>query len=208
MYNILLACDNLYYDRWAKNCIKSIQRFAPWINITVVVVNPNSIEEIANVRYVYDYFNFKNENSKIPYYQAVRFLKCADIFPNNELVMSIDCDTLLTRSFAKEHFISICNNIHVLQHHKVQRWMAGLVTYGRDNIFRNLLKERLLELPIEDWIYGRDQEILNSLSNTFYYNKLKVGDWMSFGKGRGKFLTLKGDQKFTEKYLTNYANNL
>jgi len=208
MYNILLACDSEYYNNWTKNCIKSIQRFAPWINITVVVVNPNSIEEIVNVKYVYDFINFKNENSKIAYYQAVRFLKCVELFPKNELVMSIDCDSILTRSFTKEEFKLVCEKIHVLQHHKVDRWMAGLVTYGNDNIFRNAMRNKLLSLPISEWVYGWDQTVLNLLSTEFFYNELQVGDWMSFGKGRGKFLTLKGDQKVSNKYIANYKKSL
>jgi hypothetical protein len=206
MYNILLACDSNYYNQWTKNCIRSIQNFVPWIDITVIIVNPDKIDEISDVRYIYDYIIFENEKSKISYYQAVRFLKCADIFPNSELVMSIDCDTLLTDSFSKENFKSVCRIIHVQRHQKDKRWMAGLVTYGDDNNFRNRFKEKLLEIPIENWPWGHDQTVLNKLSEEFDYNKLFVGDWMSFGRGRGKFLTLKGDQKTGSSYLEIYNN--
>jgi hypothetical protein len=208
MYNILLACDSKYYNTWAKNCINSIQKLVPWITITVVIVNPIDVQELPNVKYVYDYVKFENETSKISYYQAVRFLKCADIFSNNDLVMSIDCDTILTDSFSKTEFEVICKTIHVQRHQKDVRWMAGLVTYGSDNDFRNRLKEKLLFKPIEDWLYGWDQDVLNDLSSEFNYNKLFVGDWMSFGAGNGLFLTLKGDQKTSENYLENYENNL
>jgi hypothetical protein len=202
--NILLACDTAYYNSWAINCINSIKHYAPWISITIVIVNPHNIQEISKVRYVYDYINFLNEDSKVAYYQAVRFIKCADIFPNNELVMSIDCDTILTRSFSKSEFESICTSICVQRHHKKDRWMAGLVTYGNNNNFRNELKECLLSLPIDQWKYGWDQKILNVLANKFNYKKLEVGIWMSFGKGTGTFLTLKGDQKTATKYLERY----
>lgn len=208
MYNILLACDTNYYNNWTKNCIKSIQKFVPWISITTVIVNPIEIEEISNVKYIYDYVDFENKNSKIAYYQAVRFLKCADIFPNDELVMSIDCDTILTRSFSKEDFESVCEHIHVLQHHKENRWMAGMVTFGNNNAFRNKFKETLLLVKSKNWQYGWDQTVLNELADKFNYKIINVGSWMSFGKGNGKFLTLKGDQKVTKKYLENYNYNL
>ena len=204
--NILLGCDSLYYNRWAKNCIKSIQHHTPWINISIIIVNPQDIEQISNVNYIYDHVDFKVESSKIAYYQAVRFLKCADIFSNGELVMSIDCDTLLTKGFIKEKFYSICKEIHIQRHQKDIRWMAGLVTYGENNNFRQELKKQLLSLPIEQWSYGRDQDVLEELSTKFNFKKLYVGDWMSFGRGSGIFLTLKGDQKISPGYIENYKS--
>lgn len=205
MYNILLACDLAYYNTWAKNCAKSIQKFAPWIDIHIVIVNPvHNYEKIPKVKYYEDYVDFPNESCKVPYYQAVRFLKCADIFNNNELVMSIDCDSLCTRSFSDSELHKILSSIHVQRHQKNIRWMAGLVTYGSDSKFRNEFKEKLLSLPLEIWPYGWDQDVLNELDSKYSYSKLNVGDWMSFGRGRGIFLTLKGDQKIAEGYLKIY----
>jgi len=206
MYNVLLGCDNLYYNKWTKNCIRSIQKFAPWINITVIIVNPIDLEKITNVRYIFNYINFENENSKIAYYQSVRFLKCVEVFPDEKFIMSIDCDTILTRPFSQEEFLSICKTIHIQRHQKDVRWMAGLVTYGTDVLFRKQLKEKLLSIPIKNWVYGWDQTVINELSKDFNYNKLLVGDWMSFGRGNGKFLTLKGDQKISQEYLEKYKS--
>ena len=59
-------------------------------------------------------------------------------------------------------------------------------------------------MPLENWKYGWDQDILNMLDNTYHYKRLNVGDWMSFGRGSGIFLTLKGDQKIAESYLEIY----
>lgn len=204
MYNILLACDTSYYNQWTKNCIKSIKHFVPWIDITVIIVNPYEIEKLPDIQYAFDYVDFKNNSSKVPYYQAVRFLKCAEIFPDNSFVMSIDCDTVLTRKFSKDEFVSICESIHVQRHQKDKRWMAGLVTFGKDTKFRKQFRERLLSFPLENWSYGRDQDVLEEMSFDFAYKKLYVGDWMSFGRGGGRFLTLKGDQKTSPGYLENY----
>lgn len=209
MYNILLACDNNYYKKWAVNCIKTIQYFNPWIKIHVVVVNPdNSLEKIKNVEYHFDYRTFNNENSKVAYYQALRFIKVAEIFPKNDLVMTLDCDTVCTRSFSMQEFYSVCNQIHVQRHQKADKWMAGLVTYGNDEIFRQDFKTRLLADPVDSWQYGRDQETLNIMSKDYNFKKLEVGNWMSFGKGKGTFITLKGDQKVKDKYFKNYEEIL
>ena len=202
-----MACDLQYYMQWTIGCIKSIQQYVPWLNVHVVIVNPpDSYVKINNVKYYNDYVNFDNETCQVAYYQAVRFIKCAELFPNNELVMSIDCDTVLQKSFTQEEFVATCSTIHVQRHQKADRWMAGLVTYGSDNQFRNRLRSDLLSKSISDWTYGWDQRILNILSNEFDYKKLEIDNWMSFGKGAGNFLTLKGSQKINEKYLTNYNN--
>ena len=66
----------------------------------------------------------------------------------------------------------------------------------------------MLSLPLKDWQYGWDQKVLNGLFSVFNYRKLEVGEWMSFGKGLGTFLTLKGDQKTSEKYLKNFRNKI
>lgn len=206
--NLLIACDSFYYSTWAVNCINSIKQLTPWLDITVVIVNPEHVKEIPNVKYVYDFIEFPNEESKIAYYQAVRFIKCADIFPNGELVMSIDCDTVLQKPFTRQEFENVCSSITVQRHQKADRWMAGLVTYGNNNIFRKKIKEQLLSLPLDKWQYGWDQTVLNMLALEFNYNKTEVGNWMSFGKGKGKFLTLKGSQKTTERFLANYNTAL
>jgi lipopolysaccharide biosynthesis glycosyltransferase len=198
MYNIFLACDPNYYVKWGEACIKSIQHFNPWLSITVIIINDTGIKKIPNVRYVYDY-----GPNTVAYMQAVRFLKCHEIFQDKKYIMSIDCDTLCTKSFSVESFIALTENVSVLKHHKENRWMAGLVTYGDIN-FRKQFKEKLLELPLDDWEYGWDQTVLNQLEKEFKFKEVQSTDWMSFGKESGIFLTLKGDQKTTLKYLKNY----
>lgn len=207
MYNILLACDTEYYHTWAINCIKSIQFYVPWIKITVAICNPKDINEIPKINYHYVNYNFTNEDSKIPYFQALRFLLCAELFPNDENVLSIDCDTILTRSFTQLDFENLCKTQHVLKHHKENRWLAGFITFGKDD-FRHKFREYLLQIPITNWTYGRDQEVLKTLSSEYKFKPIEIGNWVSFGKGKGIFLTLKGSQKNSIKYMPNYNENL
>ena len=207
MYNILIACDNQYYNQWAINCINSIKQTNPWIAIHVVIANPSSdIKKIKDVNYYYETIEFPNTTCEIPYYQALRFLKVPEIFSNNELVMTLDCDTVCTRPFSIQDFTDVCKTIHVQRHQKADKWMAGLVTYGDNEEFRNNLRDDLLAEPLDKWVYGRDQDILNPLSKKYNFQKLNVGQWMSFGKGKGIFITLKGTQKTKDKFLKNYSD--
>ena len=86
--------------------------------------------------------------------------------------------------------------------------MAGLVTYGDSSEFRIEYRNTLLSRPLKDWRYGWDQEVLNILSEKYNFEKLRVGEWLSFGKGKGVFLTLKGEQKVKNKFLDVYKNIL
>lgn len=208
MNNILLACDSHYYSKWAMNLIKSIHHYSPMMNITALIVNPDGITELPNVQYVYDYIDFPNEECKVAYYQAVRFLKCYDIFPNKELVMTIDCDSICRKKIDILEFVLICEEVHVLKHPLKDRLLAGLVTFGRNNKFRKRFKEELLSKPIEEWTYGWDQEVLLHLSKEFDY-KLLDNRWMSIGKiADGVFYTLKGSQKEKPNFLGRYNNIL
>jgi hypothetical protein len=145
----------------------------------------------------------------ISYYQSLRFIKCAELFPNNELVMTMDCDTICTRAFSKQDFENVCKKIHIQTHQKnLDLWMCGLVTFGDDSEFRNRFKEALLEQPIDLCKIGRDTVILNKLSAEFEYNPLALGTWMGFGKGSAIFLTLKGTQRTSSRFLEKYNDIL
>lgn len=208
MANLLISCDTDYYNKWAINLINSLKKFVPWIKIHAVVINPNNINVIEGVNYYYDNIKFKNSDSKIAYYQASRFLKCYELFPNNELVMSVDCDSLCTQPFSCQEFENVCSSISVLKHHKTNRWLAGLVTFGSSNQFRKEFRNRLLEKDIGDWKPGYDQDILRSLEQKYKFTESIPGDWMGFGYKKGKFITLKGEQKTASKYISIYEREL
>jgi hypothetical protein len=203
--NIFIACSSGYYHNWAINFTRSLKKFAPWAKIHILIINPVFIEELDNVSYYYEYVDIVNFDARISYYQAVRFLRCSEIFSKNELVAIIDADTVLIKPLEYTKFIEICKKITILLHPKTNRWLAGFVTLGDDSIFRNKFKQRLEELPICKWEYGQDQKILSRLSSEFEFNSLPI-EWMNFGKIRKNyFITLKGDHKknrFKEIYNT------
>lgn len=207
MNNILLSCDWNYYNSWTKACIKSIQHYNPWINITVHIINPENHDKISGVRYEYEEVDVSSYKEPVAYYQAARFIKAAELFDDSDLVMSLDCDTVCTESFTKDEFEYLASQVSVLLHHKADRWLAGLVTYGKNN-FRHDYRQRLLNADYNDWVYGLDQVILEDLSHVYQFNKVRVGTWMSLGKGKGTFLTLKGTQKVNSKYLGVYNNTI
>lgn len=203
-YNIVLGCDQYYYNTWAISCIKSIQHHVPWISIHVHIVNPIDIQELPNVSYTYKTIDFKNDGSKVGYLQAARFLAVAENFTNDQLVMTLDCDSICMRSFSVPEFVNVCSVVSVLEHPKDSRWLAGLVTFGTSE-FRKEFAERLNSLDFNKWQFGRDQDILAELSSKYNYSPAG-NNWMTIGKNKHNsiFLTLKGEQKITDKYLEIY----
>ena len=76
------------------------------------------------------------------------------------------------------------------------------------NSVNNRFKEALLEQSIDLFKIGRDTVILNSLSSEFEYNPLALGTWMGFGKRDAIFLTLKGEQRKSSRFLEKYNDIL
>ena len=95
-----------------------------------------------------------------------------------------------------------------MQHPKEPRWLAGLVTFGSNN-FRYRYAELLNSKNIKDWEWGRDQEVMPQLAKEFNFNPVDK-KWIAIGKNKSNsaFLTLKGEQKETDKYLNVYKGYL
>ena len=208
LYNILVGCDQNYYDQWAVPLLVSIQRHNPWINLHCHIVNPTKDNVLENVDITSEQTEFASDESKISYLQSVRFLAVADKFRKNELVLTLDADTICTRKIGKVATERLFEKQHVLKHHKEERWLAGFVVFN-NNGFRQEYAKCLLDEPIEKWRWGRDQTVLNQLVKDFEFEPVDRL-WMAIGKNRhnSAFLTLKGEQKITEKYLNVYKNYL
>jgi len=207
-YTIFFACDQTYYNDWGLNLIKSIQHYNPWMNIHAHIVNPKNYVKIKNVTYTTENRHFLSESEMISYLQCSRFLAVPKYYPNKELVMAIDADTICTQSTEVEYFEETAKIVSVLKHHKNNNWLAGLVTFGIDN-FRHVLADKILETNI--WEPGYDQKVLRTFADEYNFKEpaLKT-PWMKQGISghRGIFFTLKGEQKTAQKYRVLYNEQL
>jgi hypothetical protein len=203
--NLLIACDQNYYDQWAVPCLKSLRINAQFLRLHCFIVNPGEVTQLPDVEYHYAYKKFINDNHRVSYLQSARFIAVSKIFPNDELVATIDCDTICIKKFTKEEFISIAENHSVLAHGKSGKWLAGFVTYGRDD-FRFEFAKMLTEPPavdftLDDWYVesrygGWDQFVLDRLSGRYGFQKLP-DQWMAINKNRHDcyFYTIKGNKE-------------
>jgi hypothetical protein len=206
LYNVVLGCDQTYYDDWAVPLLLSIHRHNPWISLHCHIVNPTKRNTLKYANITSEQRIFANEEAKISYLQSVRFLVAEEKFSNNENVFTLDADTICTRPIENPIEINeLFQKQHILKHQKEDRWLAGLVVFNQ-NGFRQALYKELTSIPFDDWKWGRDQTVLNTFAKDFNFES--VGrKWMSVGKIKNSssvFLTLKGNQKYSDKYLNNY----
>jgi hypothetical protein len=203
-YNILIGCDQKYFDDWGITLLESLKKYAPFISLHCHIVNPTKNNVLEGVNITNESINFISKESKISYLQAVRFLVVANNFLLEENVVVIDADTICTKLITEKDFKKLFKEQYVLSHKKDNRWLAGFVTFTNNN-FRYDFANYLKRIPIEEWKWGRDQEILKELSVQYNFIQLPL-EWMAIGKNKKNsyFLTLKGDQKETDKYLKEY----
>lgn len=207
-YNLVVGVDQNYFDRWARTLLWSVHRHNPQLNLHCHIVNPTKENKMSNVDITEEHILFENETSKISYLQSVRFLIAADKFSSNEKIMTIDADTVCTRSYTHEEITSLFSKTHVLQHYKDQRWLAGLITFSNDQFRQDYAKE-IRSKQTKDWEWGRDQNVLAKCSKQYNFTPAPR-DWISIGKNGAEsvFLTLKGNQKNKNRYLDIYKGYL
>lgn len=204
--NILISCDQKYYDDWAHLFFVSAYNRNPWLRgkLHCHIINPIKFDSLPYVNYSSENIKFESENSKISYLQSARFLTVADRVSSDDFYVTLDADTVCTRSFDEEEFSTVFDDLNVLKHKKAGHWLAGFVTFSSVEFAKDYAR-RLQEIPLNEWEVGRDQKILAELSNDYSFRELD-NKWMSYGKNihDSVFYTLKGEQKTTEKYLNIY----
>ena len=208
LYNVLIGCDQTYYNTWATPLLQSIRRHNPWINLHCHVVNPTQDNTLDGVSITYETKDFASDTAKISYLQSVRFLAVENKFSKNERVITLDADSICTRKIGNTAIERLFEKQYILKHHKENRWLAGFVVFN-DNGFRQEYARELNRIPVDNWKWGRDQTVLNQLADDYKFEKLDPL-WMAIGKNRNSsaFLTLKGEQKETDKYLNVYRKYL
>jgi len=211
-YNLVVGVDQNYFDKWAAPLLKSVIKHNPNLRLHCHVVNPTKRNQITNGKCTVDiteeHISFDNETSKISYLQSVRFIVAANKFSTNENVLTLDADTICTRDYTQEEIEFLFSKQHVLQHYKDSRWLAGLIAF-HSNDFRKDFAKEIQSKPLEEWEWGRDQNILAKLSKQYNFFPAPR-KWISIGKNGAKsvFLTLKGNQKYKDKYLELYKGYL
>ena len=202
---LLIGCDNAYYVDWALPLLKSLNYFVPWLELHVHIVNPDNYTPLDYVKYTTEHRIFSNDDAMTAYLQAVRFKVAYEEYQDRP-VMIVDADSICTQAFTEQDYDQLVDEVTVLRHPKADRWLAGLVATNNAQFLQDYY-DLLVAEPFDLWQYGRDQDILKDLSKQYSYRSAGQ-HWMKIGKPSKEciFLTLKGDQKTSGKYLQHYNN--
>jgi hypothetical protein len=137
------------------------------------------------------------------YLQAVRFKVAYEEYINQP-IMIVDSDSICTQAFFPEEYDQVVQGQTILHHPKADRWLAGFFATNNPDFLSDYYN-LLISEPFNLWQYGRDQDVLRDLSVKYNYTPASLR-WMKIGKPNKEsvFLTLKGDQKTSNKYLHHY----
>ena len=200
---LLIGCDNAYYEQWAVPLLKSLNYFVPWLELHAHIVNPDNYTQLDYVKYTTEHRNFPTQDSMTAYLQAVRFKVSYEEYINQP-IMIVDSDSICTQAFFPEEYDQVVQGQTILHHPKADRWLAGFFATNNPDFLSDYYN-LLISEPFNLWQYGRDQDVLRDLSVKYNYTPASLR-WMKIGKPNKEsvFLTLKGDQKTSNKYLHHY----
>lgn len=212
-FTFLISCDQKYYDDWAINLLNSIKHFNNLnvYNLHCHVVNPNTdLLKLDGVKYTFETKKFLDRSREISYLQCSRFLAVEKYYPNNDIVVTLDADSICTRPFTEAEIQHLLLENYVLTRGKSvdNRWLAGMIVF-KDRDFKKDYNNTILSKDDKYWEYGWDQIVLRKIANKHRFKQLS-DNWMSIGKNGNNrvFLTLKGLSQKTEKKYTGIYDEI
>lgn len=205
-HTILIGCDQGYYDQWATNLLRSINKYAPWVKLHCHVVNPRDLAELPYVTYSTEEF----KDPPLGYLEAVRFKVAHELYPNDELII-LDADCICRRPFSQGDFDQLHQQgTTILRNTKNMRWLAGFVCPG-NTAFLARLHQQLMSKPCEKWQSYWDQNCIKTVLRDMVAHELSPNwlRWNKIGKDDPVFYTIKGkDHKHEAKYKKSYDQAL
>ena len=200
MRTLLVGTDNAYYEQWTVPLFRAVHYYAPWLELHAHIVNPDKHTKLDYVKYTTEHRTFSSDQERIGYLQSVRFL----VAQQYSQIMIVDADSMCTQSFTEEQYDHIVQGQTVLHHPKAERWLAGFIASDNQEFLQDY-HNRLMKRPLLKFKHGWDQKVLKDLSNDYKFTRCPE-QWMKVGKPSQSsiFMTLKGDQKISNKYLHYY----
>lgn len=207
--NIFLACDNIFYHRFAINCAKTIRHFAPYLHIHIHVVNHSGdLFKDESITYSFENFPQLPEHPSTRFYASVRLLRAEELFENDQRVMIIDVDSLATMPIPQSLYIDQTSRLSQLVR-KGGRWNNSMICLGLNeeaDKFKKDIKRSLLEIPIPNWDGWYDQDCIDKIRQHHNISPISLS-WLNFSskKSRSYFYSGKGERKDNPEFerITN-----
>lgn len=209
-YNIFLACDNIFYHRFAVNCAKTIRYYAPYLHIHIHIVNhQGELFRDSNITYTFEKFPELPYEPATRYFASVRLLRADELFKNDQRVMIIDVDSLAVKPISKDEYVDQTSKLSQLVR-KGGRWNNSMICLGLENeadAFKKDIKQTLLEIPIPSWNGWYDQNCIDKIRNRHNIQPIDLS-WLNFSYKKNNssyFFSGKGERKDNPEFerITN-----
>ena len=208
--NIFLACDNIFYHRFAINCAKTIRNFAPYLHIHIHIVNHSGdLFKDNSITYSFENFPQLPERPSTRFYASVRLLRAEELFANDQRVMIIDVDSLATKSIPESIYLDQTSKLSQLVR-KGGRWNNSMICLGLNDEadkFKKDVKQTLLEIPIPSWDGWYDQDCIGKVRGRHSIQPIDLS-WLNFSYKKNSssyFFSGKGERKDNPEFerITN-----
>jgi hypothetical protein len=202
--NIFLACDNIFYHRFAINCAKTILHFSPYLHIHIHVVNHSGeLFTDKNVTYTFEQFPSLPEHPSTRFYASVRLVRAAELFEDWQHVMIIDVDSLEMLAIPEDEFVKQSSKLSQLVR-KGGRWNNSMICLGlgeEARKFKESIKDELLSRPIPEWDGWYDQFCMDEIRSQHHIQPIELS-WLNFSVNKQKsyFYSGKGERKESEEF--------
>ena len=203
--NIFLACDNIFYHRFAINCAKTILHFSPYLHIHIHVVNhEGELFTDKNITYTFEKFPKLPEHPSTRFYASVRLVRAAELFEDWQHVMIIDVDSLQMYPIPESEYVKQTSKLSQLVR-KGGRWNNSMICLGlgeEAKKFKDSIRSELLSRYIPDWDGWYDQFCIDEIRNQHNIEPIELA-WLSFTatKQKSYFYSGKGERKDSQDFV-------
>lgn len=206
----MLACDTIYFNKWAKILYFSIKKHASWAHVHFHVFDPTNSDinwlskqtcsfsvEVTPDNYC------QNQENKIFYWSAARYMRFTEIYEDDTVAIDLDVDSVMIKDLPQEEFLNDLKHSWVPVAPKRETMsLCSAVGFGKDTA-RYILRDKLKKIYDDSRLtWALDQTLCDEMLNN---GEIKPMDlrytYYKFGKGDPYIWTGKGDRVNKEPFV-------
>lgn len=152
-----LACDHVYFNTLAKTFVLSAQVHAPWAHVHLHIFDGTEQDQNwgfgqgCSVTVESTPPQYNTQESRCGYWVNMRFVRLPELYEDTTPVISIDADSVFSRTLSESQFDADMMHSWVTTAKKrEQRSLGSAVGFAVDSA-RHALRTALLSLPALTW---------------------------------------------------------
>lgn len=170
----MLACDTVYFNRWAKLLYFSIQNHAPWAHVHFHLFDPTpqDIQWLDQIHCSHSHeftppHYCQTHQDRVIYWCAARYIRTTEIYTDNTPVINLDTDSVMIQHLSLTKFLDDLEHSWVPTAPKREtRSLCSALGLAADQ-GRHRVRQVLLDTYITDRLsWALDQRLCDQLLNS------------------------------------------